>query len=278
MGLLSPEISFMKNYRKIALVFFSLVCVSAASAQGYPYRSIENNAWQSGEKLKYKVYYESLLTGKVNAGTATLEVKNSNRIFNGREVYHIVGIGKSNSGFDFFFKVRDRYESYVDKQGIFPHLFIRRTREGGYQKDDEVTFDHKNMKATSRNETKKITRYIQDIVSASYYARTLSADTLKEGDNISVNFFLDDSTYISVIQFQGRQIVQTELGKFRCLTFKPMVVTGEVFSNPYPMTLWITDDENKLPVLGKSAVIIGSVKMELIKYANLRNPIKSKLD
>ena len=141
-----------------------------------------------------------------------------------------------------------------------------------------MIFDHKNLKATSRDTTKKISRYIQDIVSASYYARTLSADTLKEGDNISVNFFLDDSAYVSVIQFQGRQIVETELGKFRCLTFKPMVATGEVFSNPYPMTLWITDDENKLPILVKSAVIVGSVKMELIKYSNLRNPIEAKLD
>ncbi|NCA84501.1 MAG: DUF3108 domain-containing protein [Clostridia bacterium] len=268
----------MKNLRNLALILLFFGSVSSASAQGYPYRTLENNAWETGEKLKYKVYYESLLTGKVNAGTATLEVKNSNRLFNGREVHHIVGIGKSNSGFDFFFKVRDRYESFVDKQGLFPHLFIRRTREGGYEKDDEVTFDHKNLKATSRSETKKISRYIQDIVSASYYARTLSADTLKEGDNISVNFFLDDSAYISVIQFQGRQIVETELGKFRCLTFKPMVATGEVFSNPYPMTLWITDDENKLPILGKSAVIVGSIKMELIKYSNLRNPIESKLD
>ncbi|MCK9269583.1 MAG: DUF3108 domain-containing protein [Bacteroidales bacterium] len=268
----------MKNIRKIALILFSVLSAIVASAQGYPYRTIENNAWHAGEKLKYKVYYESLLTGKVNAGTATLEVKNSNRLFNGREVYHIVGIGKSNSAFDFFFKVRDRFESYVDKQGIFPHLFIRRTREGNYRKEDDVTFDHKNLKVTSRTETKKITRYIQDIVSASYYARTLSADTLKEGDNISVNFFLDDSAYVSVIQFQGRQIVETELGKFRCLAFKPMVVTGEVFSNPYPMTLWITDDENKLPILVKSAVIVGSVKMELIKYANPRNPIEAKLD
>lgn len=268
----------MKNIRIFALILFSIMSAAVASAQGYPYRAIENNAWHSGEKLKYKVYYESLLTGKVNAGTATLEVKNSNRLFNGREVYHIVGLGKSNRAFDLFFKVRDRFESYVDKQGIFPHLFIRRTLEGNYSKDDDVTFDHKNLKATSSNETKKISRYMQDIVSASYFARTLSADTLKEGDNLSMNFFLDDSAYISVIQFQGRQIVETELGKFRCLTFKPMVVTGEVFSNPYPMTLWITDDENKLPVLIKSAVIVGSVKIELIKYSNLRNPIEAKLD
>ena len=261
------------------ILFFSmLISAFQAPGQDFQYREIENTAWQAGESLKYKVYYESLITGKVNAGTATLDVTNTNRRFYGQEAYHIVGIGKSNPAFDMFFKVRDRYESYVDKDGIFPYLFVRRTREGGYVKNDDVYFDHKNLTAKSRNDTTDITRYIQDIVSASYYARTLSADTLEKGDYISVNFFLDDSAYISVIEFGGRQTVETELGVFRCLAFKPKVATGEVFSNPYPMTLWVTDDENKLPVLGKSAVIVGSVKMELIKYSGLKNPVEARLD
>lgn len=262
----------------IILSLFILLFSLTTKGQEFEYRKLENNAFQVGETLKYKVYYESLLTGKVNAGTAKLEVENTNRRFYGREAYHIVGIGKSNPAFDMFFKVRDRFESYVDINGIFPYLFVRRTREGGYVRDDDVYFDHINLVAKSRRDTTEITRYIQDIVSASYYARTLSADTLEEGDYISVNFFLDDSTYISVIEFAGRQIVETELGIFRCLAFKPMVATGEVFSNPYPMTLWVTDDENKLPVLGKSAVLVGSVKMELIKYSGLKNPVEALVD
>jgi len=265
----------MKNLVYIVLLSFFLMQLTSTDGQEAELRIIENNAFGIGETLKYKVYYESLLTGKVNAGTAVLEVKNSKRRFYNREVYHIVGIGKSNPAFDMFFKVRDKYESFVDKQGVFPYLFIRQTKEGGYIKNDEVYFDHQKLTAKSSSTTKKISVYIQDIVSASYYARTLRADTLEEGDNISVNFFLDDSAYISVIQFAGRQTVETDLGVFRCLTFKPMVATGEVFSNPYPMTLWVTDDENKLSVLGKSEVIVGSVKMELIKYSGLKNPVEA---
>jgi hypothetical protein len=267
----------MQNLTFIIFSFFLFVSFRAHS-QEFEFREVENNAFRAGETLKYKVYYESILTGKVNAGTATLEVKNSLRKFNKRSVYHIVGIGKSNAAFDMFFKVRDRYESYVDKAGLFPHLFVRRTREGGYVKNDDVHFDHENLTATSTNATKTITPYIQDIVSASYFARTFSADTLKKGDRLAINFFLDDSAYISVIEFAGRQKVETELGVFKCLAFKPMVVTGEVFSNPYPMTLWITDDENKLPILLKSAVVVGSVKMELIRYSGIKNPLDAKLE
>ncbi len=268
----------MQIFKINILTFFFLIIYQCGFAQDFKYRDIENTAFQPGEKLKYKVYYESLLTGKVNAGTATLEVKNSNRRFNGREVYHIIGTGKSNPAFDMFFKVRDRFETYLDKKSMMPHLFIRRTYEGGYTKDDDVFFDHEEGVVKSRSTTKTIEPYVQDIISAAFYARTMDGDTLKKGDNISVDFFLDDSTYISVIQFVGRQVVETDLGVFRCLTFKPMVATGEVFSNPYPMTLWVTDDKNKLPVLAKSAVIVGSVKMELIKYSGLRNPVESKID
>lgn len=262
-------------------VFLCLLLVSGTSfsqdSTNFIYRKVENNAFEAGEKLRYKVYYESLLTGKVNAGIAEIEVQQTNRKFNGREVYHIVGTGRSNRAFDLFFKVRDRFESFVDKEALAPHFFIRRTREGGYVRDDDVYFDHKKAIAKSRRDTSDIVPWVQDIISAAYYARTLDADTLKVGDNIPINFFLDDSLYISVIQFVGRQMVQTELGVFRCLTFKPMVATGEVFSNPYPMTLWITDDENKIPVLAESAVIVGSVKMELIRYWNLKNPVNARV-
>ncbi len=267
----------MKNLGKL-FAFFLLIPALTVLGQEFEFREIENNAFKAGEKLKYKVYYESMFTGQVTAGIGELEVKNSNRRFNGREVYQIIGTGRSNRAFDFFFKVRDRFESFVDKKGIFPHHFIRRTREGGYVKNDDVYFDHINLTATSSYKTKDISPYIQDIVSAVYYARTLSADTLKVGDNLSVNFFLDDSAYVSVIQYRGKEIVETELGVFRCLTFKPMVVTGEVFSNPYPMTLWITDDENKIPVLARSAVVVGSIAMELITYSGLKNPMDAKIE
>jgi hypothetical protein len=261
----------------LPLILASGINIFPQDSTNFQYRTVENSAFKAGERLKYRVYYESLLTGQVNAGIAEIEVLETNRKFDDREVFQIVGIGKSNRAFDLFFKVRDRFESYVDKEAIAPHFFIRRTREGGYVRDDDVYFDHQKTIAISRRDTSKITPYVQDIISAAYYARTLNADTLKVGDNISINFFLDDSLYISVIQFQGRQMVETDLGLFRCLTFKPMVATGEVFSNPYPMTLWITDDENKIPVLGKSAVIVGSVKMELIRFWNLKNPLDARL-
>lgn len=260
------------------LLAISVFLPSMAFSQDFQYRKVENTAFNAGEKLKFRVYYEAFLTGKVDAGTATIEVDNTNRRFNNREVYHIVGVGKSTRAFDLFFPVRDRFESFVDKQALVPHLFVRRTREGSYVKDDDVNFLHHEGVAISRKKTKSITPNIQDILSALFYARTIDFNEAEKGQNFSVNFFLDDSAYVSVIQFQGREVVETSLGVFNCLVFMPMVITGEVFGNQYPMTLWVTDDKNKLPILAKSAVVVGAVKMELIKYSGLANPLTAKIN
>jgi hypothetical protein len=267
----------MKILIRHIFLFLLLFLVHPVSSQEFEYRKVENNCFEVGEKLKYKVYYDSFITGKVNAGTATLEVRNTNRRFNKREVYHIVGTGKSNPAFDLFFKVRDRFESYMDKEALVSHHFVRRTKEGGYVMEDDVYFDHENGEAKSSRTTKAIEPNIQDIISAAFYARTFDFSNAEKGQNYAVNFYLDDSVYVSAIQFAGREVIETDLGVFRCLAFKPMVAIGEVFSNPYPMKLWVTDDENKLPVLAKSEVVIGSVKMELIKFSGLRHDMKAKI-
>lgn len=263
---------FKKLHRpKATFIFFLLVIPALLWSQ--PVRKVENTAFKRGEKLTFRVYYQSMLTGKVTAGEAQIEVKNKQVTKKDRPVYHIVGTGESKGAFDFFFKVRDRFETYIDEEGMFPWQFVRRTREGGFKKDDDVTFEQYNNLAISRNAVKRVPANIQDIVSVFYYARTLNVDGIRPGDSFPLSFFLDDSVYVSKIIFLGREVVKTEVGTFNCLKFKPMVATGEVFKEPYPMQLWVTDDKNRIPVLMQSAVIVGSVKMELISFENILNPI-----
>ncbi|MCK9616621.1 MAG: DUF3108 domain-containing protein [Lentimicrobiaceae bacterium] len=241
------------------------------------YRTVKNDAFKRGEKFTFRVYYDSFITGKVTAGSATLEVTQTQKPFYNRNTYHVVGVGKSAKFFDWFFKVNDRFETYFDEESFAPYYFVRRTREGGYTIDDDVYFRHLNNTARSRKNITPVPVNVQDILSAYYFARTLDISNLSPGDYIKIPFFLDDTTYVSAIQYVGKEIVKTSLGKFRCLKLKPMVATGEVFSNPYPMTLWISDDKNRIPILGQSAVVVGNVKMELINFSGLSNPFTSKI-
>jgi hypothetical protein len=240
------------------------------------FRAVENTSFQRGEFLKYRVFYDSWITYWMTAGYGTTEIDPKPVEVNGRKTYHIIVEGKSANVFNVFFKVRDKFESYVDEEAMMPLKFTRYTREGGYKKDDTVYFDHVGKKATSLRRIKDITPYCQDIISAFYYLRTWNFDSAKVNDTYPIDFFLDDSLYRGEVVFEGRDWVKTDFGDIYCMKFKPKVATGEVFSDPYPMEIWVSDDKNKIPVLMKSAVFIGSVKIELIEYKRLRWPLVAK--
>jgi hypothetical protein len=259
----------MKSVYRFLIFAVVIGNLSFVNANAQELTSIRNNAFIRGEKLKFRAYYDSYLTGKVTAGVATLEVKFENKKLNDRSTYHIIGEGKSKGAFNLFYKVNDRFESYMDEEYLVPWTFLRQTRESDYKKDDEVRFNQYSGSYSSRTANKKMVPGTHDILSAFYYCRTLDFSNLKIGDRFPVNFMLDDSVYTSLIEFAGREDVITDLGKFHCLRFKPMVATGNVFSQPYPMDVWVSDDQNRIPILAKSAVIVGSVKLELIEYKGL---------
>jgi len=256
--------------QNLILAFFLLPLILTAQNQ---LREVKNVAFQSGEHLKYRVYYDSWLTSWLTAGYGTMTVDDTRKKFNGRDVYHIEVTGRSTKFFNLFMKVNDKFESYIDKETLLPWQFIRRTREGSYVKNDDVHFDYDSMTVTSRQMSRPIPEGLQDMVSAFYYMRTIDFDTAEAGQEYHSHFYLDDSIYHSRIIFLGRENVETELGVFPCLKFKPQVAIGEVFTEQYPMVLWITDDRNKIPVLGKSGVYVGSVSIELIEYSGLANPL-----
>jgi hypothetical protein len=230
-----------------------------------------------GEKLTFRVAFNSALTGSVTGGKATLEVKKENKILNNRSTYHVVGEGKTTGFIELFYKVRDRYESYFDEDALISRQFIRRTRENNYKKDDLVIFRQEDLMAVSLTKIMKVPANMQDVISAFYYARTLDVSHLEPGGIVHVPFFLDDSVYNSRVIFKGRETVETKLGKFRCMAFRPMVATGYAFDDPYPITIWLTDDANRIPILIESEQSVGRGRVELISYSGLANPITAKL-
>lgn len=258
------------------ICLFLLLAPSGMQAQD-SVRYVDEIPFQRGESGKYKVYYDSWLTYRFNAGIGLISIKDDVKMFNGRPTFHFEVIGKSVGLFNWFFKVDDRFESFADEETIVPYHFIRRTSEGSFKYEDEIDFDQENHIAKSRRYEKPVPPDVKDIVSAFYYMRTIDFSDAEPGDEFFLDFYLDDSAYISKIIYEGKEIVETSMGKFRCLKFRPMVAQGEIFQEPYPMTLWVTDDRNKAPILGKSAVIVGTVKIELVKITGLKYPMEAKL-
>lgn len=256
--------------KPVFLAFFLAISVAVVAQKKEP--SVTNTAFDRGEELEFRFFYDSWFAD-ITAGYGTLTVTDDKDIKYGRSTYHVVAEGKSKGLFNMFMKVQDRFESWFDQEDLKPYHFVRRTREGGYRKDDDVLFNYSLNQAQSRTATKSLANQTFCIISAFYYARNLDLTNVAVGDIIKVPFYFDDSVYNSAIQYLGKEVVKTDFGQFRCLKIKPMMATGKVFKDPYPMVMYITDDKNRIPVLAESAIIVGKVKMELTGYKGLRNRI-----
>ncbi len=259
---------------KIIKVIFLLVMFSSFTPQstGDDFCGIKNKAFQAGESVTMRVFY-SAAGMYISAGEATFTTALEK--FNGKPAYHCVGDGKSYSFFDNFFKVRDRYESYIDTATMLPMKFIRNVDEGGYKIYNNVTFNHSANTAVTTNGVFKTTNCIQDVVSAMYYARNISFEKYKPGDKIPFDMFLDDEVYHLYLRYLGKEKVKTRYGKFNAIKFKPLLVKGTLFEGGEKMTAWISDDPNHLLLRVESPITVGSVKVDMYGYKNLRYPLTS---
>ncbi len=230
---------------------------------------MNNNAFKRGEILTFRMHY-----GIIDAGIASLGVTEDAKEIGGRKTLHVVGLGSSRGAFDFFYKVRDRYETYIDEEAMVPWLFVRRVNEGGYKINQDYIFNHYNKKVNVGNgEMYDIETNMQDMLSAFYHARNLDLSNAKPGETYSLNCFMDKEVWPLKIKFIGRENITTELGTFKCLKFRPIVQKGRVFKDEEDLNIWITDDKNHIPVLGQADVFVGSIKAELKSYSGLANPV-----
>ena len=182
-----------------------------------------------------------------------------------------------------FFKVKDDYQSYFDKETGNPYQFVRKIDEGGYTKNQEGFFnqnknsvfvkDYKN----NTEKTFKVPENIQDILSSFYYLRNHpNIDKLKEGESITIDMFFDDETTKFKLKYIGKEDIKTKFGKVSSMMFRPYVQAGRVFKEEESLTVWISDDDNKIPVRIKASLAVGSLKADLDEYKGLKNTFKVK--
>jgi len=249
--------------KKMVLLFLS-VCVFSLFGKA------QNYAFQAGEKIDYAVGY-SVIGIYVNAGSASFTTATTPG--NNGEMYHLVGEGATNSRYDWIFKVRDRYESYFDAGTMQPVKSVRSVNEGKYKKYEEVVFDAKNNTATNKKGVHKVPQNIQDVISAVYCARNLDYTSYKLGDKIPINMFFGSEVYNMYIRYAGKETVKTKYGNIRTIVLKPLLLKGDTFKGGEGMTVWVTDDNNHVPVKIESKLSVGSIKVDLENYQNLKYPL-----
>jgi hypothetical protein len=253
----------MKRY-----IFFALILVLSLQTKA------QESVFENGEWFKFRIHY-----GMFTASYATLDVHNAT--LNNKEVFHIKGSGKSTGLLSLFFKVDDNYQTYFDKKTGNPYRFIRKIDEGGHTKDVQIDFNHDSSKAFVNDKkhhlksTHTIKTNTQDMLSAFYYLRNnVDAKKLKVGKEVKINMFFDEENFDFKLKFLGREIIKTEFGKVSCLKFRPYVQSGRVFKEKESMTVWISDDKNKMPIRLQADLAVGSIKADLEAYKGLKHPFK----
>lgn len=242
-----------------------------ASSATYP--TVTNKSFNVGEVLRYRVSY-----GVMDAGEVVLELKETKKKGNDeRSLIHAKGIGRTLGAFNAFYKVYDVYETYIDKESVMPWFFKRRVNEGGYKISQDYEF-LQNRKLVDNGEGKKyaVPMGIQDMVSSFYYARTLDFKNMKVGQTTSFKCFMDDEVFPLEIRYVGIESVKLRKGKVECMKFQPVVQTGRYFKKDDDVTFWVTNDVNRIPVMVKAKIPVGSVKMHLVEWEGLQKELVLK--
>ncbi|NHF58806.1 DUF3108 domain-containing protein [Flavobacteriaceae bacterium TP-CH-4] len=241
----------------------------------------DNNesAFKPGEWLKFRMHY-----GILNASYATLHVK-SDKIED-VPVYHVVGKGKTTGWASIFFKVDDTYESYFGKKDGKPYRFIRKIYEGGYTKDIEIDFDHEKDKAILNDKKNKkkhnfdLQDSVQDLISAFYYLRNnYDPGELVEGEAVKLRMLYDDDGIFNFkLKYLGTEVLKTKFGKVECYKFRPLVQSGRVFKEKESLSLWVSTDDNRIPIRIKADLAVGAIKADLDAYNGLKHQFKIIMD
>ena len=246
-----------------------------------PYQcDTENVSFAGGEKLVYKLYYNLGLLW-IPAGEVTFTVREN------KENYELKAIGKTYKTYESIFKVNDYFYSKIDKKTLLPQNFVRIVHEGNYTLYDSIRFDQKNnlaftyhgkSKSEAKSSVHKFNTCMQDMMSNLYYMRNIDLSEMKKGDKIGTKMFFDKEVFPINIGYDGQEVKNIkDLGDFKTLRIVPDVVEGSVFKKGDHMTIWVSDDSNRIPLLIESPITVGSVKAVLKSHAGLRHKLDASI-
>lgn len=253
--------------KRIIIFAFGFLMSVSTFAQEYKVR--KDLVFKEGEVLQYRMKY-----GFITAAEATVKVLPSNLKFDGNSVFNLNVNVRTSGSFDVFYKIRDQYDSYIDKVTMLPYLYQENIREGSYRRQDRARFDQDGKKVVSNRGTFDTpTRQTLDLFSSYYFARSLDLTNIKVGDKFKINYYLKDGVSDLQIEYLGKETIKTKFGSIRCLKFSPSIQPGRVFRKDSRLYLWITDDGNRVPVKAQVEIVVGSATLELIDASGLKYPL-----
>ena len=252
------------------LLLFSVLTFLSLKSFGQDLPFVKEPAFKPGEILTYKLKY-----GFITAAEGTLKVLDTDLKFDGKPTYRLSVDGNTSGTFDVFYKIRDHYDSYIDRKNLKPYFYQENIREGSYRRQDKARFNQEDKKVVATKGTFDTpTGQTFDLVSSYYFARSLDVSKMNTGDVVNLHYFLGDEVSKLEIQYLGKEVIKTKLGKIRCLKFSPSIKPGRIFKKDSRLYLWVSDDVNRVPLKAEVEILVGSVVMEIKSADGLIRPLE----
>ena len=260
------------------LLFAPAIILLLAAAQlplgpGDAVRSIPQSSFGRGETIKYTVHY-----GLINGGEATVETAGSLERVNERPCYKATVSGRTTGSFDYFLRIRDQWRAYIDTTSILPLRAQRDIAEKNYRKKETIDFDHLHDladvqvhdKENPKRSTVKVANNSLELVSGFYYLRTINFDRMKVGDIVRVPGYFDGDNFLLEVTYKGREVVETKAGDVRAFKLVPKLPNNKLFRGENAISVYLSDDRNKIPVLFQAEMFVGTVKVDMVRYQGLK--------
>ncbi len=251
-------------------------------ASGQEVCYMENNTFQAGEEIVYKLFYNWNFVW-IAAGEVVFKVEEGEN-----NQFHLSATGRTYKSYDWAFKIRDSHDAYVNKDNLLPNMSIRQVQEGGYQLYDKMTFDQQGHQLTSlrgktvdeaRSSNFELEECMHDMLSIIYYARNLDFQNYDPGQSFPVKIFLDREVWPLSVRYKGKEenLKVKGQGRFNAIKFSPELIVGDVFEEGTEMNVYVSDDQNRIPLLIESPISVGSVKAVLKEYRGLKYDLSAKV-
>ena len=251
-----------------------------------PVRTVSEKdlAFQSGETMEFVLHYK---WGSINADVGHASVCLDAVDFNGQKAFCCSAVGKTTKMFDLFFKVREDFRSWFTRDGLRPLKFTRDTYEGGYQarntylydwnpSDPHIDADVYTSSLGQMSMTLPLTPCTFDLPALFFFARNMDVDNVEPGKRYPMTFAIDDEVFNVYFILYGRETIKVKgLGTVNTIKFAAKLLEGEVFKGEEDMMIWISDDENRLPVYFEAPLLVGAAAGRMSGYGGLKYPFTS---
>lgn len=262
---------------------FIILCLAisfASWSQEINNSEVQNEVFGVGEELTYKATFLGL-----TAGNAVTRVDKTYHKILGKTCYKIDVVGQSSDWISWITKVRDTWITYMDTSDLTTRATSRRIREGRYRKDEWVTYDQEKRKASVQVVDKVTEKYGEakhydlppnatDIVGGFMHLRFFDFEKTRKGDTLAIRGFFEDASYTLKILYKGKEVVKTKFGKIPCHLLIPVMPDNQLFDGENSISVWISDDKNKIPVKMSAKMFVGATGIELIGFRGLKHSIR----